>query len=119
MMNAYQNLAASYDRLTNDVDYEGWVDFAQAIVEREGLHPRTVADLACGTGVLCRILHDHGIRTAGYLQRLASRELHQNHLRSSEPKSSLKGCELGKRTWVTGRTGLFSDQGCLSDRAEA
>ena len=23
-MNAYQNLASSYDRLTNDVDYEGW-----------------------------------------------------------------------------------------------
>ena len=24
MMNAYQNLASSYDRLTNDVDYAGW-----------------------------------------------------------------------------------------------
>ena len=60
MMNAYQNLAASYDRLTNDVDYEGWVDFAQAIVEREGLHPRTVADLACGTGSATRILAKRG-----------------------------------------------------------
>ena len=49
-MNAYGALAASYDRLTNDVDYEGWVDFAQEILKREGLHPKTVADLACGTG---------------------------------------------------------------------
>ena len=59
-MNAYQNLAASYDRLTNDVDYAGWVDFAQAILEREGLAPRTVADLACGTGSATRILAQRG-----------------------------------------------------------
>ena len=61
-MNAYQNLAASYDRLTNDVDYEGWVDFAHAILEKEGLRPRTVADLACGTGSATRILAQRGYR---------------------------------------------------------
>ena len=59
-MNAYQNLAASYDRLTNDVDYESWVDFAHAILEKEGLKPRTVADLACGTGSATRILARRG-----------------------------------------------------------
>ena len=61
-MNAYQNLASSYDRLTNDVDYAGWVDFAQAILEKEGLKPRTVADLACGTGSATRILAERGYR---------------------------------------------------------
>ena len=61
-MNAYKNLAASYDRLTNDVDYGSWVDFAEAILEREGLHPRTVADLACGTGSAARILAERGYR---------------------------------------------------------
>ena len=61
-MNAYQNLAASYDRLTNDVDYESWVDFAQAILDREGLKPKTVADLACGTGSVTRILAQRGYR---------------------------------------------------------
>ena len=59
-MNAYQNLAASYDRLTNDVDYESWVDFAHTILEKEGLKPRTVADLACGTGSATRILARRG-----------------------------------------------------------
>ena len=62
MMNAYQNLASSYDRLTNDVDYAGWVDFAQAILDRESLKPRTVADLACGTGSATRILAERGYR---------------------------------------------------------
>ena len=59
-MNAYQNLAASYDRLTNDVDYKSWVDFAHAILEKEGLTVRTVADLACGTGSATRILAEMG-----------------------------------------------------------
>ena len=61
-MNAYQNLAASYDRLTNDVDYGSWVDFAHAILEKEGLKVRTVADLACGTGSVTRILAQMGYR---------------------------------------------------------
>lgn len=61
-MNAYQNLAASYDRLTNDVDYEGWVEFTEAILERENLSPRAVADLACGTGSATRILAERGYR---------------------------------------------------------
>ena len=59
-MNAYQNLAASYDRLTNDVDYKAWVDFAHAILKKEGLKPRTVAVRACGTGAATRILAELG-----------------------------------------------------------
>ena len=61
-MDAHKNLAASYDRLTSDVDYESWVDFAQAILEKEELQPRTVADLACGTGSATRILAERGYR---------------------------------------------------------
>ena len=49
-MNAYGNLAASYDRLTNDVDYGAVVDFYFEILEKEKLKPRTAVDLACGTG---------------------------------------------------------------------
>ena len=61
-MNAYGALAASYDRLTNDVDYGSWVDFAHAILEREGVKPRTAADLACGTGSATRLLAERGYR---------------------------------------------------------
>ena len=34
-------------------------------LERNGLKPATAMDLACGTGVLCRILQGAGIRAAG------------------------------------------------------
>lgn len=55
-MDAYKELAFSYDRLTNDVDYDAVVDFYRAILDKNGLHPRTAVDLACGTGaVACRL----------------------------------------------------------------
>ena len=34
-------------------------------LERKGLQPKTAMDLACGTGILCQILHSRGIQTSG------------------------------------------------------
>ncbi len=59
-MDAYKNLAISYDRLTNDVDYSAVVDFYHAIMENEGVKPRTAADLACGTGSVSLLLAQRG-----------------------------------------------------------
>lgn len=64
-MNAYQNLAHSYDRLTNDVDYDAVVAFYKTIWEREGLAPRTAVDLACGTGSVALRLAQMGLRVTG------------------------------------------------------
>ena len=61
-MNAYHALAVSYDRLTNDVDYEAAVAFYKEILEREGLRPKTAVDLACGTGSVALILARDGLR---------------------------------------------------------
>ena len=60
-MNAYISLAQSYDRLTNDVDYAAVVEFYERILEREGLHPRTAVDLACGTGSVALLLAEKGL----------------------------------------------------------
>lgn len=64
-MDAYHALAASYDRLTNDVDYEAVVDFYWQILRREGLKPRTAVDLACGTGSVAILLAQRGLRVTG------------------------------------------------------
>ena len=64
-MDAYHALAVSYDRLTNDVDYNATVDFYFQILEREGLSPRTAVDLACGTGSVTMILAEKGLRVTG------------------------------------------------------
>ena len=59
-MDAYHALAASYDRLTNDVDYKATVDFYMEILRREGMMPRTCVDLACGTGSVTKLLAEKG-----------------------------------------------------------
>ena len=64
-MDAYKNLAVSYDRLTNDVDYEATVDFYYEILKKEGLKPRTAVDLACGTGSVTAILARKGLQVIG------------------------------------------------------
>lgn len=64
-MDAYHALAASYDRLTNDVDYEATVEFYMQILQREGLSPRTCVDLACGTGSVTKILAEKGYEVTG------------------------------------------------------
>jgi len=64
-MDAYHNLAKSYDRLTNDVDYGATVDFYMEILRREKVNPRTVVDLACGTGSVTSILAKMGMDVTG------------------------------------------------------
>ena len=64
-MDAYKNLAVSYDRLTNDVDYRATVDFYHEILTAEGVKPRTAADLACGTGSVSLLLAQCGYQVTG------------------------------------------------------
>ena len=64
-MDAYKALAVSYDRLTNDVEYERVVNFYDQILKREGVRPRTCADLACGTGSVAILLAKAGLDVTG------------------------------------------------------
>jgi len=61
-MNAYRDLAASYDRLTNDVDYVAVVAFYKEILSHEGKLPRTAVDLACGTASIAKLLAEDGLQ---------------------------------------------------------
>ena len=61
-MDAYHALADSYDRLTNDVDYNRVVDFYFQILRQENLQPRTAVDLACGTGSVALLLAEKGLQ---------------------------------------------------------
>ena len=64
-MNAYHDLAVSYDRLTSDVDYQAIVAFYHAILEKENIHPKSAADLACGTGSVALLLAEEMDRVIG------------------------------------------------------
>lgn len=64
-MDAYENLAVSYDRLTNDVDYPAVLSYVYTLLEREAVQPRRVADLACGTGSMTVLLAKQGYDVVG------------------------------------------------------
>lgn len=64
-MSAYESLALSYDRLTNDVDYGAAVSFYEQIMARERVSPRSAVDLACGTGSVTALLAKKGIPVIG------------------------------------------------------
>lgn len=61
-MDAYHQLAQSYDRLTCDVDYDATVAFYFEILKKEMLKPRTAVDLACGTGSVALRLAKQGLQ---------------------------------------------------------
>lgn len=64
-MNAYHNLATSYDRLTSDVDYKAIVKFYDTILNEEGIRPHSAIDLACGTGSVALLLAQKMERVIG------------------------------------------------------
>ena len=59
-MDAYSLLASFYDDLNSDVPYEKWADFIERVFRRQNVSPRTVLDLACGTGTISYLLSTRG-----------------------------------------------------------
>ena len=64
-MSAYESLAACYDELTYDIPYEKILTFFERLCAREHVQPRSVLDLACGTGSLSLLLARRGYRVIG------------------------------------------------------
>lgn len=64
-MTPYETLAAAYDGLTADIDYAAIVDFLEAVLRDRGVEPKTVLDLACGTGSVSLLLAKRGYQVTG------------------------------------------------------
>lgn len=58
-------LAAVYDAIMADVEYDHWADFVLTYARDGGLEPDTALDLACGTGGFTRELAAAGLRVHG------------------------------------------------------
>lgn len=64
-MSGYRDFSEFYDRLMTDVDYSAYADYLLALFEKHGTRPRTVLDIACGSGSLCEQLLHRGIDPIG------------------------------------------------------
>jgi ubiquinone/menaquinone biosynthesis C-methylase UbiE len=64
-MNCYDALAANYDALTGDVEYEKRADYLEKLFRKSRIPVKTVLDLACGTGTMTWILTGRGYEMIG------------------------------------------------------
>ncbi len=62
---SYSGLASIYDRIMCSVDYEGWADYVEQLLARFAKTPRSLVDLACGTGSSALPFAARGYRVAG------------------------------------------------------
>ncbi len=63
-MQPYTVLAKFYDKLTyKDCDYTSWSQYLYGVARRHNV--RQVADIACGTGKMTRLLVQHGLSVIG------------------------------------------------------
>lgn len=65
-MKEYKDFAYLYDKLTDDVNYQARVDYIEKLFD---IHlknkPELIADIGCGTGTVCNIMHDRGYDMIG------------------------------------------------------
>ncbi|MEN6372422.1 MAG: class I SAM-dependent methyltransferase [Armatimonadota bacterium] len=59
------DITEHYDDLMANVPYRLWVDYIENILKKLNYHPRTVLDVACGTGTVDELLVEHGYEVTG------------------------------------------------------
>lgn len=83
----FHNFAAVYDRLMGRTDYGKWTDFIEAIFKAQGHKPRTIVDLACGTGTITGMLARRGYSVTGI-------DLSEEMLEAAREKLRLQGIRI-------------------------
>ncbi len=79
---AYTGFADIYDQIMCSVDYEAWADYVEQLLVRFAKKPRSIVDLACGTGSSTLPFAHRGYQTSGVdlspamLERARSKAAH-------------------------------------------
>lgn len=48
------------------VPYRMWVGYLLLLFSQQGIHPKEILDVCCGTGTMCELLEDEGFEVAGF-----------------------------------------------------
>ena len=63
---AFGAVAPYYDELMRAVPYQMWTGYYLLLLAQQDLHPKTVLDVACGTGTMAEMLADEGMQLSGF-----------------------------------------------------
>lgn len=61
----YQDFAYLYDEFMKNVDYQDWTNKVEDIFRKYDKQPKTIVDLACGTGGVTNLLATRGYKVTG------------------------------------------------------
>src|SRR5690349_15215399 len=61
----FERVASVYDQLMHDVPYEAWIEYLHELLDARKAQPKTVLDLACGTGNVSERLAAEGFEVIG------------------------------------------------------
>lgn len=64
-MSGYGDFSAFYDALMTDVDYAARAEYLLSLFKRHGAKPRSILDIACGSGSLLAEFQKHGVDSIG------------------------------------------------------
>lgn len=87
MMEQYSDFAFIYDELMNEVDYNGWIEYIEKIIEKENTKVKNILELACGTGNLTIPLTKKNYDIAGI-------DISDEMLSVAKQKAEREGIEL-------------------------
>ncbi len=86
-MNPFTDIAPYYDQLMADINYSGWFSYIQRLLKAHRSKPSRVLDLACGTGTLALIFHQHHYQVEGL-------DLSASMLEVARRKARERGAEI-------------------------
>ena len=61
----YEKFAYAYDRMMKNVNYLRWADYIESLFGKYDCEPKTILDVACGTGALTALLASRGYSMTG------------------------------------------------------
>jgi SAM-dependent methyltransferase len=87
-VNQYQSLPAIYDALMSGVPYTVWLARMERAVRERDRNPKSVLDVACGTGAITELLYRRGYRP------LAGFDIAPEMIQIAQTKASSKRYEI-------------------------
>lgn len=62
---SFAAIARHYDELMASIPYSMWVAYYRLLLERQGVAPKSILDVCCGTGTLTQMLYALGYEVCG------------------------------------------------------